>query len=103
MSEALRGQSLQFNAVLYPQEGPGWFHRRQLMMNSSTAALTSIVSFDAQRIVIPEVEIKLDRCQENGVRMLLAMPDDELLQLTSTSPEHEDQGYARGASLTDLT
>ena len=73
------------------------------MMHPSTAALTSIVSFDARRIVIPEVEIKLDRCQENGVRMLLAMPDDELLQLTSTSPEHEDQGYARGVFLTNLT
>ena len=66
------------------------------MMQSKSNALESILSPDAKLLTIPEVEIRLDRSYEEGIRQLLAKPDEELLQLTSTSPEHESQAFAQG-------
>lgn len=69
------------------------------MMQSRSRAPSSILSPDAKILTIPEVEVSFDEGYAVGIRQLLARPDKELLQFTSTSPEHESPTFAKGKLL----
>ena len=73
------------------------------MMQSRSMAPSSILSPDAKTLTIPEAEIRLDKSYESWIRWLSARPDKELLQLTSTSPEHESQTFAQGRNSENQT
>lgn len=59
---------------------------------------SSICSLNAKGLHVKGIAIDLTELQMRASCKLLTMPDDKLLHCTSTSPLHEDAGYAAGKS-----
>jgi hypothetical protein len=64
-----------------------------------TRTLIPVWDQQQQQIVLPSFEATIDSWQAMRYERLLQMPDKQLLQYMSTSPEHEPEWFPQGASL----
>lgn len=77
-------------------KGPALMERMAKQWLQPCQQLVEIYSSSQQAVVVPEVHVQLTPQQAYRYHKLLSLPDAQLLQFMSTSPQHEADTFVSG-------